>query len=504
MKLRSTSIAFAFLLLACATAVAAELRTSAPEAQGVPSQSVQTFIETLEKEVDAPHGIVIVRHGHVIAQGWWSPYQRDGTHMLYSLSKSFTSTAIGMLADEGKIDIDAPVLSFFPDDGPKEPSANLKAMRVRDLLSMNTGHHNDTLAALTQGGDDNWPRRFLSLEVEHHPGTHFRYNTGATYMCSAILQKITGKTVLEYLTPRLFKPLGIEKPTWENDPKGVNVGGWGLKVTTQDIARFGQLYLQRGEWEGKRLLSANWVALASAAQTDNGTNPDSDWNQGYGFQFWRCRHNGFRGDGAFGQFCIVMPDQNAVIAITAGQGDMQKTLNLIWEHLLPAMKDGALPANKSAADALAKKLASLNHPTVKGDAKSALAAKVSGKVFTLEDNAAKLKSVALAIDGAKTTLVLTTEQGEQRFAIGFDAWATSDVMFHKLGIPIAATTAMQPVAASGAWTSGDTFTIRAWLTETPFRLDVSLKFSDDGRSVTLSTRMHPMQGKAMEIKGTAK
>jgi len=481
----------------------AALPTSTAEAQGVPSQAIVDFAAAFEAQIDAPHGFVLVRHGHVIARGWWKPYAPQYRHILYSLSKSFTSTAIGMLSDAGKLDIDAPVLSFFPDDAPENPSDNLRAMRVRDLLSMNTGHHHDTLGRLDKG-DGNWVRGFLAAPVEHRPGTHFRYNSGATYMCSAIVQKITGQTVLEYLTPRLFEPLGIEDPIWENCPRGVNAGGWGLSIRTDDIAKFGQLYLQQGDWNDKQLLSRRWVMVATAPQTPNGTNPESDWNQGYGFQFWRCRHNAYRGDGAFGQFCIVMPEQDAVLAINAGQGNLQRTLNLVYEHLLANMHDGALPADPDAHAALTRKLASLEHAPVDGHANAPVAAKVHGQTYTLEDNPAGLRSVAFHFDGDTRRVTFVNAHGEQRYDLGHGAWQTCRVMFHDLGIPAASTTAMQTVASSCAWTKPNELTARAWLVETPFRFDMTFTFDDDGKTLTLTVSQHPMRGKAGKpIKGTA-
>lgn len=494
-------LACAVLLILVAQTSAQPLALSTPESQGVSSKSIHAFIEAFEKEVDSPHGLVILRNGHTIAQGWWAPYEQTDTHILYSLSKSFTSTAIGLLAAEGKIDIDDTVLSFFPDDAPKEPSDHLKAMRIRDLLSMTTGHAQDTLGNLASSGDGNWVRAFLAQPVERKPGTPFVYNSGATYMLSAIVQKVTGKTLVDYLKPRLFEPLGIEKATWDSDPKGINVGGWGLKITTNDIAKFGQLYLQKGVWNEKQLLPESWVHLATAAQTANGTNANSDWNQGYGFQFWRCRHGAYRGDGAFGQFCIVMPEQKVVIAITAGQGDMQKTLNLLWQHLLPGLHSAALPADEASQKALAQKLEKLGHAVVKGEATSPTAAKITGKTFTLEANSAGIKTVTLAIEGDKPQLIVQTEQGEQKFELGIGQWRKSEVMFHKLGLAAAATSGKEQVAASGAWTKAEQFTVRAWLTQTPFRLDMDFAFDADGKSLTFSTRLHPMQGKAVMIQG---
>jgi CubicO group peptidase (beta-lactamase class C family) len=300
---------------------------------------------------------MLVRNGHVVAEAWWEPESAEKQHVLWSLSKSFTSTAVGLAVAEGKLSVDDPVLKFFPDDAPAEPSANLKAMRVKDLLSMSTGHQDEV--KLSRDDQASWIKAFLAHPVPHKPGTHFRYNTPATYMCSAIVQKVTGKPVLEYLKPSLFDPLGIRDPQWGTSPEGVTLGGYGLFVRTEDIAKFGQLYLQKGKWEGKQLLPAAWVEQATSKQVSNGSDPSRDWDQGYGYQFWRCRHGAYRGDGKDGQFCVVLPEQNAVVAITANTRDMQAQLNIVWDKLLPAF--GKEPKPESPDDvaklkALAAKL----------------------------------------------------------------------------------------------------------------------------------------------------
>ena len=308
------------------------LPRSTPESQGVSTKAIREFIETADRDVDSMHSFMLVRHGQVIAEAWWTPESAERQHVLWSLSKSFTSTAVGLLVAEGKLSVDDLVLPFFPDDVPPEPSANLKSMRVRDLLTMSTGHQDE----VNWREAPHWAKAFLSHPVPHKPGTHFRYNTPATYMLSAIVQNVTGMTVLEYLTPRLFEPLGIREPVWETSPQGVSIGGYGLFIRTEDIAKFGQLYLQRGMWNGKQLVPAAWVDQATSKQVSNGSDPSRDWDQGYGFQFWRCRHGAYRGDGKDGQFCIVLPEQDAVIAITANTRDMQAELNVVWDRLLTA------------------------------------------------------------------------------------------------------------------------------------------------------------------------
>ena len=355
------SLVCGVLLAACFSFPAANhsLPRSTPEAQGVSSADIRAFVEAADKEIHALHSFMLVRHGYVVAEGWWKPEAADKPHVMHSLSKSFNSTAVGLAVAEGKLSIDDPVLKFLPEYAPAEPSAKLKAMRVRDLLTMTTGHETEAKFSTNEP----WVQTFLAHPVPHKPGSHFLYNTAGSYTLSAIVQKVTGQTVLEYLRPRLFAPLGIENPEWGSSPQGVTLGGYGLKIRTEDIAKFGQLYLQKGKWNGKQLVPAAWVEQATSKQVSNGSDPTKDWDQGYGFQFWRCRHGAFRGDGANGQFCVVLPEQDAVIAITADTRDMQAELNVVWDKLLPALHAKRLPGNKPELLKLQQTLAGLAvHP----------------------------------------------------------------------------------------------------------------------------------------------
>jgi len=295
------------------------LPRSSPEQQGIASADLLAFVDAADKEVDAMNSFMLVRHGHVVAEGWWAPYDRDTPHMLYSLSKSFTSTAVGFAVAEGKLNLDDQVIKFFPDEAPVDPPVNLREMRVRDLLRMNTGNQIEAPIRVNDPTKqiDTWVKTFLTHSVPFKPGTHFLYNSPATYMLSAIVQKVTGMTVLEYLRPRLFQPLGFKDPTWVSSPQGITAGAYGLSVRTEEIARFGELYLHKGMWNGKQLIPETWVTQATSMQTSTGSAPFSDWDQGYGYQFWRSRHNSFRGDGAFGQFCMVIPELDAVVAVFA-------------------------------------------------------------------------------------------------------------------------------------------------------------------------------------------
>ena len=451
-----------------ATCHAEGLPRSAPEAQGVSSAELLTFVDAADQQFDSLNSVMVVRHGHVVAEGWWAPYHAEARHQLYSLSKSFTSTAIGIAIAEGKLSIDDPVLSFFPDDAPREPSENLKKMRVRDLLRMATGHQTEP----SRADDVHWVKTFLSHPVAFKPGSHFLYNTPATHMQSAIVQKVSGMTLHEYLKPRLFEPLGIENPTWDNSPQGMSIGGYGLNVRTEDIARFGQLYLQKGTWDGKQLVPAEWIEAATSRQTSTGSDPASDWDHGYGYQFWRGRHGAYRGDGAFGQFCIVLPELNAVIAITSGVKDMQAVLNLVWDKLLPAFKPAALPANDEVREKLERALRGLALRVVDGAAEPA---KVSGRKFVFPPSPSKLETLVLELgDGSgDATLIARFEGVEYRIACGRKKWVTGKTRWGLMR--------EQPVAACGAWTEQGTFTAKLCFVETPFVTTVSLKF--DGNEI---------------------
>jgi CubicO group peptidase (beta-lactamase class C family) len=341
------------------------LPRSTPEAQGISSRSVREFVEAAD-QINTLHSFMLVRHGHVIAEGWWRPEAADRQHILNSVSKSFTATAVGLAIAEGKLSLDDPVLKFFPAEAPPEPSNNLKALKLRHLLTMSGGHDTEPRAA--NGGPT--VKQFLAHPFVHEPGTQFQYNSMGSYTLSAIVTKVTGQTTLAYLKPRLFEPLGIENPQWAISPEGNSLGGSGLKICTEDIAKFGQLYLQRGKWNGKQLIPEEWVDQATSKQVPNEEESHAkigiDWQQGYGFQFWRCTHDAFRGDGAGGQFIVVIPGKDAVVAITADTGNMQGELNAIWEKLFPAFGGEALPENSAEQEKLKQVIARLEaYPTKK-------------------------------------------------------------------------------------------------------------------------------------------
>lgn len=316
-------------------------------------RAMEKYMDAVQKADQDLHSIMIVQHGNVLIEEWMSEGKEDEPHILNSVSKTFTASAVGLAIAEKKLNLTDKVISFFPDKLPANVSENLKAMTIRDLLTMTCGHDTDptSSARAAANSDKNWVEQFLAYPVEHEPGTFFAYNSLGTYMLSAIVQKVTGEKIVDYLYPRLFRPLGIVNVKWQESPQGINCGGWGLFLKTEDLAKVGQLFLQKGKWNGQQIVPEEWVAQASTGQVPSlpaGMKPEaakkarmnektSDWMQGYGYQMWRCRHNAYRADGANGQYILVIPEKDAVIAVTAHIGDMQAELNLIWKYLLPAL-----------------------------------------------------------------------------------------------------------------------------------------------------------------------
>jgi len=454
---------------------------SLPEDQGVSSSGILAFIEAVERQDEWKrnrelHGFMLIRHGYVVAEGWWSPYVPERPHMLFSLSKSYTSTAVGLAVSEGLLSIEDSVISFFLDDTPKDIGENLASMRVRHLLSMSTGHALDTMDYLYGQKEGNWIRGFFNAPVDFEPGTHFVYNTGATYMLSAIIQKLTGQKLIDYLKPRLFEPLGIENAVWETCPRGINTGGFGLSIRTADIACFGQLYLQKGNWNGKQIIPKSWVEEATASHIYNGQNPSADWEQGYGYQFWRCRNNAYRGDGAFGQYCVVMPDQDAVLAINSGLNDMQAVLNLVWDCLLPAMNDRLLPADTAAQDALRDKLQSLELEMPEGKKYDAVISEVSGERFILEENTMGVKDITFSFNDDKCIIVLNYEISSATINCGIGRWLEGEAWLEGKFLLQGR---MMRAATCGMWSDTGIFKMYMRFIEAPFCVTMTCRFEGE-------------------------
>ncbi|MCS7461447.1 beta-lactamase family protein [Paenibacillus doosanensis] len=429
------------------------------------------------------HSIMVLRHGHVVAEGWWHPYDKDQPHMLFSMTKSFTAIATGFAVSEGLLSVEDQVASFFSELFHEEFSEALAALRIKHLLTMSVGHAKATMGQELRQLTGSWVEHFFSIPIDHAPGSRFVYNTLATHIISAVIQKVTGMKMSDYLQPRLFDPLGIPKPEWQISPDGNNTGGGGLKLRTEEIAKFGQFLLQKGVWEGERLLPEEWIEKVSSFQIKNGENNQNDSEQGYGYQFWRCRHGAFRADGAFGQLCIVMPDQDAVVAITSGvdlSTGSKQILSLIWTHLLPSMKSQPIAEEEELVTRLQEKLSGLSvlfpSPTIDT---SPIISKISGKWYAMDKNEDHVKEIAILFEQDCCLFIMRDHEGEHQISCGFREWIHGSTTMTGKALHFQYQPPVMSVCGRAAWKDQHTLVLTWCFVEMPFTDTVICRFTED-------------------------
>lgn len=460
-----------------------KLPRSTPRAEGVDPRAVYDLFRYYDEHQTGVHSVMILRHDRVIAEGWWYPYRPEFLNMLFSMSKSFTSVAVGFAVQEGLLTIQDKLIDFFPDVLPKdaEPCGYMKELTIRDVLRMATGHVIEP--SMNEEGKEKWVFQFLSSYIEKKPGSHYLYNTAGTYMLSAVVQKLTGMTVEEYLTPRLFEPLGFGEHRWELSPEGITAGGFGLNLCTEDIAKFGVFLRNRGMYNGKQLLDPKWIDEATAKQMEYTEHMNIDSRQGYGYQFWRCQpKNSYRGAGAFAQFCIVLPDQEIVIAVTSGAQDTQPVLTALWDILLPGVgKEAPQLDDESVTRELTKFLKSLEMPVVHGK-KDIIDEKYWTRAYDVSKNVLGLERIEFGSDGENFVRVIINGK-ESIIPLGFECWKDAVINFPSLSEP---QPFRQPVpmdnriSACGAWTGDHTFEMRVIYNQTPFCDFLQFIFDDCG------------------------
>jgi CubicO group peptidase (beta-lactamase class C family) len=485
------------------TSLANSLPVSTPEAEGVSSAGILKFLDAVDQGKNELHSFIILRHGKIISKGWWNPFGRELKHVMFSVSKSFTSTGVGLAIAENKLKLTDKVVTFFPQSLPDTLSSYMKAMTVQDLLKMSTGMNTDPLFTARSATD--WPKAFMSSPVENKPGTVFKYNNMATFMLSAIVQKATGQKLLDFLKPRLFDPLGIKNFTWDETPEGYTFGANGLKIQSEDMAKFGQILLQKGKWNGKQIVPESWVAEATSAQiaSDDPNNKTpanlNDWAQGYGYQFWRGRNTTFRADGLGGQFIIVMPEKDAVVVLTAAATNTQEEMNLVWDHLLPAMQDKPLPNNKKASDDLAGRIAALSCPGGSPSGSSAFQKKISGKKIDITQNEWGIKALSISMHGKDATIQIDRGGEKYELIAGMNNWKFCRTKLNPLGgSPRSPQDLPIQIASTYTWTDDSTLEITSRFVEESIRSEsLILHFEEHDSKISV----HIEQKMFVEFRG---
>jgi hypothetical protein len=426
---------------------------SSPSSQGVRSQGILAFLDALERAAE-PHGLIIQRHGHRIAEGYWAPHTATRSRLVYSVSKTFTGTALALQLGEGRLTLDDFVSDHLPELFDDATPDATRRMRIRHIASMSTGHDRETLLeALTVDPTDP-VHGFLSIPPDAEPGTLFAYNQPPVLTLATILQRLAGERLVDYLRPRVLDPLGIGDFQWAQTPSGVDLGYSGVFTNLDAVARLGQLHLDDGVCNGRRILPEGWVADASSVQIANGWD-DIDWQQGYGFLLWMSQH-GYRGDGAFGQYMVVLPEHDAVVAVFSCIERMQVILDAMWERLLPAMEAGAL-APSPADDELAQRMAHLTLPSAAERAGGHDLGDVPAMAFTRRPGARSHPTVTgIEITGQRMTI----REKERTIDVSLtNGWSVDDEA---------------SIAASATRLADGTLAVDVAFLTTPHRLEIDL------------------------------
>jgi len=482
--MKQTYLSFILFFMSLPIIAQSSLPRSTPEAQNIDAQGILQFLDAMESESKHEvHSMMMLRNGNVFAEGWWAPYGPEYKHTMYSVSKSFTATAIGFAVAEGRLRVTDKVVSFFPESLPAAVSPNLAELEIKHLLSMTVGHEKSFNQEVFT--EEDWVRAFLSMPIANQPGTKFLYNTSASYMLSAIIQKVTGQNLLEYLQPRLLDPLEISGLDWETDLNEIQVGGWGLRLKTEDIAKFGQLFLQKGQWNGRQILPKSWIAEASTLKImqEPDASPErlasNDWIQGYGYQMWRSRYNSYRADGAFGQYILVMPEVDGVIVITSETSDMQGLLDLIWKYLLPAYGKSV----KTELN-LSQRLKDLSLVPLKSEGNRKMEKVIAAKVFEIENENQVIDSFSLNFTDGKCRLNLSTDGESFEFVLGSGEWILGETNRKGPNLFYFAQNQLEglspfKVAGSYAWQDAKTLEVKLKYYESPHTETIRISFIGD-------------------------
>ena len=451
--------------------------SASPESEGVRSSAIVDLLSAIRREKKDIHSVLLWRHGKLIFEHYFAPYTAETPHSMYSCSKTFTSMLIGIAQSKGLLSIHDRVLKYFADVEIENQSDNLREMTLEHLLMMGSGHTQDTFGYMMAAEDGDWARVFLNRPVEYKPGTHFVYNTGATYMLSAILTRITGKTALELAEEWIFPFIGIRGAQWDTCPKGISIGGSGLHIKPRDMLRMGILILSHGRWNDRQLIPADYISTAQIKKINN-RNPDDphqnpNWAAGYCYQMWRCAFPAFRADGMGGQYIVMLPQHDMVAVFTSALGsDIGYPLDLIEQYLLPNILAGAqieIPSEKQALKALA---ASMARPTSLPQPIEA-AVFPFGRKFVLPENDTGL--AALSVSEAQIEIDLTggqTMTAKYRWNAPFVNEQTVKVLHPRMD--------HAPTSAMASWEEASLYLRIAYLGE-PLTFHITLTPTEAGQ-----------------------
>lgn len=487
-----------------------------PESTGVDPGKIADFLTLLQKEGIPLDSFMLYRHGRVVAETWWWPYTPGEIHMLHSATKSITGTAVGFALAEQLLRLDDPVVSFFPDLAPT-PHGNLAAMRIEDLLTMRTGHTAGISGATARLADASWTEQFFAEPVPLPPGTRFTYSSATSHILSAIVQRVSGHTVRDYLSSRLFQPLGIDQLSWDLDRDGVNTGGNGLSLTTEAFLSFGVAHLHDGRWRGRQVLPPGWVRHATLAHVPRV--PASTWDghrfvdveprlddhahssitadtpgEGFGYHLWLGQQGSYSAQGMFGQYCIVLPKHDAVVAMTGsiGQWRHRDLPSVIDRHLTPALTPKPrLPINNTASDRLSNLLtdATTEHP-IPPPRRTVPPGTRWHYAIDPADNDDGADWIEFEFTADDCTFRQHDREGTHQVRCGLRRWLTSQTSIGGATLHHSYRPPSMKVIATAAWTEKRRLEMTWHFVQTPFLDTVNCRFAGDRITMNRSVNVN--------------
>jgi len=457
------------------------LAVVSPESVGIPSRAVLNFIDELEQEGLCMHGFIMMRYGKVFAEGYYAPFHADFPHRMFSISKSFTSVAVGLLQEEGKLSIGDRICDYFPDKLPANGvHPYIAATTIRDMLKMASPHK---LTTYRQMECDDWVKTFFHVEPVRYPGTSFVYDTSASHVLAALVERLSGMPILEYLKIKVLDKLGCTGEfKWLTDPMGISMGGSGLICTLRDMTKFALMCMNDGVYDGQQIVPGDYIREATSKQINTSLQYSIDEQQGYGYQFWRCKNNGFAMYGMGGQLAICLPDYDFILTTIADtQGipyGIHGIYTALWNNILPYLKENTgVVADHAAMEELEDRLSKLEVKAVEGSKTSPVACEINSKRFLLAPNQMGITECRLEfLNENEGVFYYTNETGSHHidFGIGRNKQHIYPDI-NQLGI------------SSAAWVDDNTLHLRSYLIDMlPGNVNMTITFIKN--TITISMK----------------
>ncbi len=471
------------------------MKTVTPEQKGISSRSILAYIQLLEEQNLSTHDLIIMRGDDVIFEHYWQPFHKDFLHRMYSTTKSFVSLAVGFLEQDGLICLDDKISKYFAKELQIQPDLNMHNQTIRHMLMMSTTKGSQDW--FTRGGDDRVQFYFANDDKKTRaPGTFFEYDSTGSFVLGALVERLTGKELITYLREKLFDKIGVSKEAYcLRCPGGHAWGDSGLLCKATDLLKVARFVMNGGSWNGEQILNRDYVTAAVSKQIDNDPFDENRYNtQGYGYQFWRTKMNGFAFIGMGCQLAICLPDQDLIMVYNGDNQGRGAAYDIIFEgffHLAATAQDAPLSEDVKAQQELAAYTKSLRLAVARGEKISAKAQEISGVTYLLQDNPMGIRQLRLdfAADGTRGELVYTNAQGEKHLPFGmgenvfgpFPQEGYSDEMG---AVPCPGN--FYHCAASAAWTLPHKLHIMVQVIDKYFgRLDINLCFTGDGITVKM-------------------